>query len=257
MPGADGTLFKFFHGRHKPAHRATYPFPEKTSRPHPVAFLFPGASMDKKICVVCLSVGKPAMLTAAWVNDELIMAERKHYPERRRAMELELLKDLREKEEKGFLVLVEEENSFITGRIGQRIRLRDNHTTGRPVLVEAMRIYNELDRQKAIKRPRQESGKYVLHQSIFDADRDKKGEEFYNINWQELETEHVLTLLCCYATEYNNAASADYIRSMTGELHKPEEPSLLEPMLNILRGVQQRDEKKVPQGVLTGKGNIL
>ncbi|EAS5032296.1 maturation control protein [Citrobacter sp. SL156] len=213
--------------------------------------------MDKKICVVCLSVGKPAMLTAAWVNDELIMAERKHYPERRRAMELELLKDLREKEEKGFLVLVEEENSFITGRIGQRIRLRDNHTTGRPVLVEAMRIYNELDRQKAIKRPRQESGKYVLHQSIFDADRDKKGEEFYNINWQELETEHVLTLLCCYATEYNNAASADYIRAMTGELHKPEEPSLLEPMLNILRGVQQRDEKKVPQGVLTGKGNIL
>lgn len=213
--------------------------------------------MDKKICVVCLSVGKPAMLTAAWVNDELIMAERKHYPERRRAMELELLKDLREKEEKGFLVLVEEENSFITGRIGQRIRLRDNHTTGRPVLVEAMRIYNELDRQKAIKRPRQESGKYVLHQSIFDADRDKKGEEFYNINWQELETEHVLTLLCCYATEYNNAASADYIRAMTGELHKPEEPSLLEPMLNILRSVQQRDEKKVPQGKLTGKGNIL
>lgn len=213
--------------------------------------------MDKKICVVCLSVGKPAMLTAAWVNDELIMAERKHYPERRRAMELELLKDLREKEEKGFLVLVEEENSFITGRIGQRIRLRDNHTTGRPVLVEAMRIYNELDRQKAIKRPRQESGKYILHQSIFDADRDKKGEEFYNINWQELETEHVLTLLCCYATEYNNAASADYIRAMTGELHKPEEPSLLEPMLNILRGIQQSDEKKVPQGKLTGKGNIL
>ncbi|EIS7293653.1 maturation control protein, partial [Salmonella enterica subsp. enterica serovar Newport] len=102
--------------------------------------------MDKKICVVCLSVGKPAMLTAAWVNDELIMAERKNYPERRRAMELELLKDLREKEEKGFIVLVDEENSFITGRVGQRIRLRDEHTTGRPVLVEAMRIYTELDR---------------------------------------------------------------------------------------------------------------
>ncbi|EMF0803281.1 hypothetical protein V2E85_000829 [Klebsiella aerogenes] len=29
------------------------------------------------------------------------MAERKNYPERRRAMELELLRDLREKEEKG------------------------------------------------------------------------------------------------------------------------------------------------------------
>ena len=39
--------------------------------------------MDKKICVVCLSVGTPAMLTTAWINDELIMAERKNYPERR------------------------------------------------------------------------------------------------------------------------------------------------------------------------------
>ncbi|EDX6466285.1 mat domain protein [Salmonella enterica subsp. diarizonae serovar 60:r:e,n,x,z15] len=58
------------------------------------------------------------MLTAAWVNDELIMAERKNYPERRRAMELELLRDLREKEQKGFLVLVEEESCFITGRVG-------------------------------------------------------------------------------------------------------------------------------------------
>lgn len=31
--------------------------------------------MDKKICAVCLTVGKPAMITAAWVSDELIMAE--------------------------------------------------------------------------------------------------------------------------------------------------------------------------------------
>ncbi|ELW9553340.1 hypothetical protein SIP08_004951 [Klebsiella aerogenes] len=46
-------------------------------------------------------MGKPVILTAAWVNEELIMAERKNYPERRRAMELELLRDLREKEEKG------------------------------------------------------------------------------------------------------------------------------------------------------------
>ncbi|EAT0104134.1 TPA: maturation control protein [Salmonella enterica subsp. enterica serovar Havana] len=213
--------------------------------------------MDKKICAVCLTVGKPAMITAAWVNDELIMAERKNYPERRRAMELELLRDLREKEEKGFVVLVDEENSFITGRVGQRIRLRDEHTTRRPVLVEAMRIYSELDRQKAIKRPRAESGKYILHQSIFDADRDKKGEEFYNINWQELTTEHVLTLLCCYATEYNNIASADFIKAMTGDLYRQQEKSLIDPMLNIVRGVQRMAEKRVPQGKLTGKGNIL
>ncbi|MCV8493803.1 mat domain protein [Escherichia coli] len=58
--------------------------------------------MDKKICVVSMSVGKPASMTAAWINNELIMAERTSYPERRRDMELQLLRELREKEEKGF-----------------------------------------------------------------------------------------------------------------------------------------------------------
>ncbi len=58
--------------------------------------------MDKKICVVSMSVGKPASMTAAWINNELIMAERTSYPERRRDMELQLLRELREKRGKGF-----------------------------------------------------------------------------------------------------------------------------------------------------------
>lgn len=50
--------------------------------------------MDKKICVVSMSVGKPASMTAVWINNELIMAERTSYPERRRDMELQLLREL-------------------------------------------------------------------------------------------------------------------------------------------------------------------
>ncbi len=76
------------------------------------------------------------------------MAERTSYPERRRDMELQLLRELREKEEKGFIVLVEEENSFITGRVGQRVRLRDPFMNGRPVLIEAMQIYKEWNARK-------------------------------------------------------------------------------------------------------------
>ncbi|GDN35982.1 hypothetical protein BvCmsNSNP016_00582 [Escherichia coli] len=78
--------------------------------------------MDKKICVVSMSVGKPASMTAAWINNELIMAERTSYPERRRDMELQLLRELREKEEKGFIVLVEEEKGF-EGQWNENVRL--------------------------------------------------------------------------------------------------------------------------------------
>ncbi|WP_418514699.1 maturation control protein (plasmid) [Escherichia coli] len=213
--------------------------------------------MDKKICVVSMSVGKPASMTAAWINNELIMAERASYPERRRDMELQLLRELREKEEKGFIVLVEEENSFITGRVGQRVRLRDPFMNGRPVLIEAMQIYKELERQKAIKLPRKESGKYILHQSIFDSEHDKKGDEFFNINWSEITTEHVLTLLCCFATEYNNVASADYIRAMVGEIDARQEPSLLSSLVNIIQATHEMTARKVPQGSLTGRDNYL
>ncbi len=131
--------------------------------------------MDKKICVVSMSVGKPASMTAAWINNELIMAERTSYPERRRDMELQLLRELREKRGKRVLSCWwKRKNSFITGRVGQRVRLRDPFMNGRPVLIEAMQIYKELERQKAIKLPRKESGKYILHQSIFDSEHDKK-----------------------------------------------------------------------------------
>ncbi len=59
--------------------------------------------MDKKICVVSMmSVGKPASMTAAWINNELIMAERTSYPERRRDMELQL-RELQEKKRKRVL----------------------------------------------------------------------------------------------------------------------------------------------------------
>lgn len=209
--------------------------------------------MDKKICVVSMRVGKPASMTAAWINNELIMAERTSYPERRRDMELQLLRELREKEEKGFIVLVEEENSFITGRVGQRVRLRDPFMNGRPVLIEAMQIYKELERQKAIKLPRKESGKYILHQSIFDSEHDKKGDEFFNINWSEITTEHVLTLLCCFATEYNNVVSANYIQAMVGRSNTQREPSLIESFINIINATQRMGETRVPQGILTGK----
>ncbi|HDP7048046.1 TPA: hypothetical protein P6416_004503, partial [Escherichia coli] len=118
-------------------------------------------------------------------------------------------------------------------------------------------IYKELERQKAIKLPRKESGKYILHQSIFDSEHDKKGDEFFNINWSEITTEHVLTLLCCFATEYNNVASADYIRAMAGEVEARQEPSLLSPLINIILGTQILEQKKVPKGVLTGKHNYF
>lgn len=213
--------------------------------------------MDKKICAVCMSVGRPVMLTAGWREDELILGEKTNYPDKRRAMELALLNDIREKEEKGFMVLVDEENSFITGRAGHRVRLRDELSGGKPVLVSAMNIYNELTRQTALRYPRQDSGKFQLPPNVFDTDRTKDGEEFYRIDWAALTSEHVLTLLCCYATEYHNTASASYVKAMVGEIERHQTPHALDPFFSLLRGLHKLDEEKGPQGSLTGTGRYL
>ncbi|WP_434087337.1 hypothetical protein [Escherichia coli] len=93
-------------------------------------------------------------------------------------------------------MLVEEENSFITGRVGQRVRLRDPFMNGRPVLIEHADLQGagtpESDQVTA-------QGIRQIHPppKHLRSEHDKKGDEFFNINWSEITTEHVLTLLCC------------------------------------------------------------
>ncbi|MGT7535293.1 hypothetical protein ACRW2I_19710, partial [Escherichia coli] len=80
----------------------------------------------------------------------------------------------------------------------------------------------------------------------------------FNINWSEITTEHVLTLLCCFAAEYNNVVSADYIRTMTDTVTKQDnEYSPYEPFVNMIKAFYRMELTKVPQGKLTGKDNIF
>ena len=129
---------------------------------------------------------------------------------------------------------------------------------GRPVLIEAMQIYKELERQKAIKLPRKESGKYILHQSIFDSEHDKKGDEFFNINWSEITTEHVLTFVMLLRNRIQQRGKPDYIRTMTDTITKQDnEYSPYEPFVNMIKAFYRMELAKVPQGKLTGKDNIF
>ena len=65
-------------------------------------------------------------------------------------------------------------------------------------------------------------------------------------------------LLCCFATEYNNVVSADYIRTMTDTVTKQDnEYSPYEPFVNMIKAFYRMELTKVPQGKLTGKDNIF
>lgn len=211
---------------------------------------------DKKILAVCLSVSPPVLIEAAWYKNTLNFGDLVRLPTSRRAMEIDVLNAIAEAEKKGFEVLVEETTSFITSRAGQRIRLGENDESGKPLFISVMNIYRELDQQGAIRMPKVGSGGFTLPDSIFDSDKDTKGNTTYHTDWAALKSTHILTMLCCYASQFHNPASASFLEKMFGT---PKETSVRDrytPMRNIINTIES-DQTGFSYSPLTGKGNYL
>lgn len=115
--------------------------------------------------------------------------------------------------------MVDEETPLVSPGTGaSMISLNTKHHDGRPVLVVGIERYRELNRRKLISFPKGiTQGMYELSSSIMDIEYKDSGEAVYKVNWQDLRPEHTMMILCCYATVYNNVASADYIKQMNGE----------------------------------------
>ena len=213
--------------------------------------------INKKICAICLTTDTPMLATAAWKDGELFIAEGEKLPAMRVALEEMLIPRIRELESKDFEVLVDETSDFITSRAGFRVRMGDNGPSGKPVLVEALDVFRELDRQKAITFPKGAAARYRMPETILDMERNAKGETSYRIDWAQLKSEHVLGMLCSYATSFNNVASMNYLKAMFGadSLRAPASP--LDPLKAIVKHAEFDSWLNGPRSSLTGKGNYL
>ena len=215
------------------------------------------AMSNKKICAISLSTSSPMLAKAAWKDGELFVAEVTKLPESRHALEQDLITQIRDLERKGFEVLVEETSDFITSRAGVRVRLGDTGATGKPVLVEALDIYRELERQKALAFPRGAGSRFQIPETLVDMDRDTKGATVYRIDWAQLKAEHCLTMLCCFGTTFHNVASVQYLEAMMGFNRRPELGSAIDPLKTIVRAIEEDALNKASSSPLTGKGNYL
>jgi hypothetical protein len=213
--------------------------------------------INKKICAICLTTDRPMLATAAWKDGELFIAEGEQLPTARVALEEMLIPRIRELESKDFEVLVDETSDFITSRAGHRVRMGDTGPSGKPILVEALDVFRELDRQKAITFPRNAAGRYSMPETILDMERNARGETSYRIDWSQLKSEHVLGILCSYATSFNNVTSLNYIKAMFGadSMRKPANPT--DPLKAIVKHTEFDSWLNGPRSALTGKGNYL
>lgn len=210
---------------------------------------------DKKILAICLSVSPPMAIKAMWHNQKLHMDQPIALPRNRTDMETRVLELMREADAKEFEVLVEETSTFITARGGRRIRLGENDETGKPLLITVLNIYRELQMQQAINLPAGISG-FDLPQSIFDADKDARGNAIYHIDWASLRSSHVLTMLCCYAAQFHNPDSAYFLERMFSAYSEEETRDRYSPLRSIVNAVET-DLTGVSTSPLTGKGNYL
>lgn len=213
--------------------------------------------MNKKICAVCLTTSQPMLVIAAWKDGELFIDEKEELTPNRATLEAELIPRILELESKDFEVLVDETSDFITSRAGVRVRLGDNGTSGKPILVEALDIFRELDRQKAITFPRNAGGRYRMPDTILDMERKANGETVYRIDWAQIKSEHILSMLCCYSTAFHNVASVGYLNAMYGTELSKRAPASLDPLKAIVRATEHDAWFNGPKSPLTGKGNYL
>ncbi|HAS1009799.1 MULTISPECIES: maturation control protein [Enterobacter cloacae complex] len=191
---------------------------------------------NQKIAVFCMSAAKPKLLLAGLVKNVLVITEVKALSESITEQMEKIPGSIRKLRSSGFKVLVDEETPTISPGTGaSMISLNTKHHDGRPVLVVGIERYRELSRRKLISFPKGiQKGLYELSTSVMDIEYKDSGEAVYKVNWQDLRPEHIMMILCCYATVYNNVASADYIQQMNGHAVGNEGPGIFDSLISII-----------------------
>lgn len=183
-----------------------------------------------------MSADKPKLILAGLVKNVLVITEVRPLPESMTEQVEKIPSSIKKLRNSGFKVLVDEDTPTVSPGTGaSMVSLNTKHYDGRPVLVDGIERYRELSRRKLISLPKSiQKGQYELSSSIMDIEYKDSGEAVYKVNWQDLRPEHTMMLLCCYATVFNNVASADYIQQMNGHAVGGEEPGIFDSLLSII-----------------------
>lgn len=207
----------------------------------------------EKIAVFSLTTSKPQLMTAVFKDGALVISEVKALPvsavEQRKNIPTAIATLRKSK----FKVLVDEITPTISSGTGaSQITLKTRHSDGRAAIIVGMERYRELKQQRLLSLPKTNKGAFEIPDSIVDIEYNGNGEEVYRVNWQDIRPEHILMIICCFATVYHNVASADYISQMSGDTDVEQAPSLLSSFLSILRN-EKTEASTIQPKSLAGK----
>lgn len=207
----------------------------------------------KKIAVVATFGRQPILVRAVFIDGELTLAKKEKLPKRGNKLIEVAGPELIRLIGMGYTVLVEE----VYGQLGKAtaaisVALDDKYYDGRPFIVVALEHYRELIRLNMISFDPAEATLFTLPNSLIDTEIKPNGETVSRINWDEMTTERMATLLAVYATFYTRPTSLQYLNAMCGALEEPRTP--LTPFTNLVRATEtQILNQNAPTSPLTGR----
>lgn len=207
----------------------------------------------QKIAIFSLTTSKPMMMNAVFREGALIVTEVKALPTSAMEQRKKIPGAIAKLRKNKFKVLVDEITPTVsTGTGASQMTLKTRHADGRAAIIVGMERYRELKLQRLLSLPAGNKGAYEIPDSIVDIEYNGNGEEVYRVNWQDIRPEHILMILCCFATVYHNVASADYVSQMAGVTESAQAPGLLASFFSILKH-EKAQAQNVQPASLAGK----
>lgn len=209
---------------------------------------------EKKIFAVTLRGRQPMAITAVMKSTgKIFMLKPITFPSDGEKLQQELVPLLIKHVKKGFEVAVDEVSGDYcrhTGAIQCVIdapRVTPNGTEP-PLITGAIKRYRELFDLQMIDLPN--SGAYAIPQNLVNTQFNARGEETFQINYEALRPEHVLTLLTVYAS-YTRLNNTQHLMDYLKQYEKPAQmaPGELSRGMNAITAVDRLAADRADNGM--------
>lgn len=151
----------------------------------------------QRIVVFSMSYGKACLMLSGVKDGAVHVIECRTLDNNVRSLNEKLHDRLENYRKKGFIVIVDEVIPNFS-KHGRAIRLDGLTPSGLPVIVEAMKAYQNLTAFQSISFPGNAGGMFKISDSLYDEVRGNDGKPQFRIDWQTLRPEHVCLLLTVY-----------------------------------------------------------
>lgn len=195
----------------------------------------------QRIAVFSMSYGKACLMLSGVKDGSVHVVECRTLDNNVRSLNEKLHSQLESYRKNGFVVIVDEVIPNFA-KHGRSVRLDSETPSGAPLLVEAMKAYQNLSAFKAISFPKNAGGMFQISETLFDEVRGNDGKVQYRIDWQSLKPEHVCLLLTVYTAtspSLGDSQSFSAFLSAIDTQGKQQMPDGMERFAEIIRKTNQ------------------